>query len=110
MPTTYTPTTAREIAEAITGDVLAAAQVKEYVSNDRLIELLGIDLPEEPEQVNKETDASFLTSSEILDEVFNRDLEDKILDELHTDFLILNLRNRGVIVTIEQAKNDNHPL
>lgn len=43
MSTTYTPTTARELASALDSDPIAASQIKEYLSKERLIELLGLE-------------------------------------------------------------------
>ncbi len=89
---------AKELADAILGDTIAAGQIKEYISNDHLIELLGIEWPDEPEQVAAPTDIFAFTDSEIVDEAFDRDLEQAMLDKLSTNMLLCELKSRGVSI------------
>lgn len=94
MSTTYTPTAARELANALDSDPIAASQIKEYLSAERLIELLEIQLPEPPEP--DEPCISDFRDKEIVSEVINRDLQDEVLEECSDNDLMLELVARKV--------------
>jgi hypothetical protein len=61
---------AKELADAILGDRIAAGQIKEYISNDQLFDILGIEFPDLPEP--EEDDITDWTSNEMLCELKRR--------------------------------------
>jgi hypothetical protein len=66
MPTStdYPPTLAKSIAKLLEADPIASGQVKEHISRERLLELLGI----EPEIVTETEYAKHETVSEALED------------------------------------------
>lgn len=67
MSTTYTPTTARELANALDSDPIAASQIKEYLTTERLCSLLELPRPE--------ANLCDFTDKEIQDELRQREEE-----------------------------------
>lgn len=89
---THPTYTARDIASLIDNDPIMASQIKEFIQNDRLIELLCLELPEPPPQ--PEPDIDDFSDDDLLAEVRFRALMADVLEEASSEMLIDELKTR----------------
>lgn len=91
---------AKELADAILSDTIAAGQIKEYIPSAQLVELLGIELPEPP--VPEELTIDDFSDRDILDEITHRLLVEDVLEKATTTAMLTELKARMVNLTTIQ--------
>ena len=84
--------TARDIATLIDNDPIMASQIKEFIRQDRIIELLGIELPEPPPPPDPDIDD--FSDQEIIYEVRARALRAEVLEQTSSDMLMKEISSR----------------